>query len=138
MKKSDINSNILRSAVFPGWGHFAVKQYTRGEILLGLEVVFLGTAFYYYSQAMDDYDKYKKADFIGDIDKYYDRAQDKYSISQTFLVLGLLNWFYSMYDTIIVTRQYNSQLWEKLNRTYLGNTPELGFSSYPLGIEVRF
>jgi hypothetical protein len=138
MKKSDVNTNILRSAVFPGWGHFAVKSYNRGEILLGLEVIFLGTAFYYYNQALEDYDKYKEADFIGDINNYYDKAQDKYNISQTFLVLGVLNWLYSLYDTVLVTQQYNSRLWDKLNNKYLNTTPELGFSSYPIGIKVRF
>lgn len=138
MKKSNLYSNVLRSAVFPGWGHFAVKQYTRGEILLGLEVIFLGTAFYYYNQAMEDYDKYKEADYINDLNNYYDRAQDKYRVSQTFLVLGLANWLYSMYDTVLVTRQYNSQLWDQLNKKYLGEQVEIGLSSYPLGLEVRF
>jgi hypothetical protein len=138
MKKSSLYTNVLRSAVFPGWGHFAVRQYTRGEILLGLEVIFLGTAFYYYNQAMEDYDKYREADFIVDINTYYDRAQDKYRVSQTFLALGLLTWLYSMYDTVLVTQQYNSKLWDELNKKYLGDQLEIGLSTYPLGLKVRF
>ena len=137
MKKSDLKLNVVKSMVFPGWGHFAVKKYTRGEILLGLEVVFLGTAFYYYDQAMDNYDKYKKADYIEDINKYYQKAEQPYKYSQTFLALGIITWLFGIYDTINVTTEYNVDLWESLNDIYYEESPTIGFSAYPLGYAFR-
>jgi len=137
-KRSNPNINVIKSMVFPGWGHFAVKKYIRGEILLSLEVIFLGTAFYYYDQAMDNYDKYKEADYIVDVNKYYQKAQQPYRYSQTFLALGLITWLYSIYDTIQVTKGYNVELWEKLNDKYYKETTSVGFSVYPVGLGIRF
>jgi len=138
MKNSDLNSNLLKSAVLPGWGHFSVNKYTRGEILMGLELIFLGTAFYYYDQAMENYDKYKDSDYIGDINKYYDKAKKPYQYSQTFFALGIATWLYSIYDTVVVTREYNADLWQKLNEKYQDNETDPGISLYPLGIKWNF
>ena len=53
-------SNVIKSVIVPGWGHFSARHYWKGQILLGLEIVLLGTSYLYYDQAMDIYDKYEK------------------------------------------------------------------------------
>jgi len=127
-------SNVIKSAIVPGWGHFSAKHYWKGQILLGLEIVLLGTSYLYYDQAMDIYDKYEKATYIGDIEKYYSAAKSPYNMSQVFLGLGIIVWAYNIYDTIVVTEKYNDALWEKI----IFENQDTSISISPTGLSMRF
>ena len=132
-KQKTIN-NVMKSAIFPGWGHFSAKYYFKGQVLLGLEIIFLGTSYLYYDRAMDIYQKYEKATYIGDIKKYYSDAKTPYDMSQVFLGLGIIVWIYNIYDSIIVTEKYNNVLWEKI----LYEHQETKISISPTGLSMRF
>jgi len=127
-------SNVIKSVIVPGWGHFSAKHYWKGQILLGLEIVLLGTSYLYYDQAMDIYDKYEKATYIGDIEKYYSDAKSPYNMSQVFLGLGIIVWAYNIYDTIVVTEKYNDALWEKI----IFENQDTSISISPTGLSMRF
>ncbi len=127
-------SNVIKSAIVPGWGHFSAKHYWKGQFLLGLEIILLGTSYLYYDQAMDIYDKYEKATYIGDIEKYYSDAKSPYNMSQVFLGLGIIVWAYNIYDTIIVTEKYNDALWEKI----IFENQDTSISISPTGLSMRF
>jgi len=127
-------SNVIKSVIVPGWGHFSAKHYWKGQILLGLEIVLLGTSYLYYDQAMDIYDKYEKATYIGDIEKYYSDAKSPYNMSQVFLGLGIIVWAYNIYDTIVVTEKYNDALWEKI----IFENQDTSISISPIGLSMRF
>jgi len=126
--------NVIKSVIVPGWGHFSAKHYWKGQILLGLEIVLLGTSYLYYDQAMDIYDKYEKATYIGDIEKYYSDAKSPYNMSQVFLGLGIIVWAYNIYDTIVVTEKYNDALWEKI----IFENQDTSISISPIGLSMRF
>ncbi len=126
--------SLAKSALIPGWGHFSAKSYTKGQILLGMEVVLLGSSLYFYDQAMDSYDKYKKADQIDDMNQHYNDALEPYRYSQAFLGLAVLVWIYTLYDTVNVTEDYNSNLWNDIIREY--NKQNIIIT--PTGISVRF
>jgi len=126
--------NVMKSVIVPGWGHFSAKHYWKGQILLGLEIVLLGTSYLYYDQAMDIYDKYEKATYIGDIEKYYSDAKSPYNMSQVFLGLGIIVWVYNIYDTIVVTEKYNDALWEKI----IFENQDTSISISPTGLSMRF
>ena len=127
-------SNVIKSVIVPGWGHFSAKHSWKGQILLGLEIVLLGTSYLYYDQAMDIYDKYEKATYIGDIEKYYSAAKSPYNMSQVFLGLGIIVWAYNIYDTIVVTEKYNDALWEKI----IFENQDTSISISPTGLSMRF
>lgn len=124
----------VKSATLPGWGHFACKSYTKGQIFMGIEVVLAGSSWYFYDQAMENYDKYKKASQIDDINKYYNDAQNPYHTSQLLMGLYVMFWGYTIYDSVRETRDYNDQLWHKIEDDNLGKRLELA----PNGIQFRF
>ena len=127
-------SNVIKSGIVPGWGHFSAQHYWKGQFLLGLEIILLGTSYLYYDQAMDIYDKYEKATYIGDIEKYYSAAKSPYNMSQVFLGLGIIVWAYNIYDTIVVTEKYNDALWEKI----IFENQDTSISISPIGLSMRF
>ncbi len=134
MNRLTTAGNLAKSAIVPGWGHFAAQSYTKGQILLGLEVVLLGSSLYFYDQAMDSYDKYQKADQIDEMNQYYNDSLEPYRYSQAFLGLAVIVWIYTLYDTINVTEDYNSNLWNDIIREY--NRQNVIIT--PTGISVRF
>jgi len=83
---------------------------------------------------MDIYDKYEKATYIGDIEKYYSDAKSPYNMSQVFLGLGIIVWVYNIYDTIVVTEKYNDALWEKI----IFENQDTSISISPTGLSMRF
>ncbi len=134
LKKLSVSKNILKSVIAPGWGHFTAKRYTKGQILLGLEVILIGSGIYYYDQAMENYDKYKKADYIGDIEKYYTDANTRFQYSKILLGFGVVVWLYTIYDTIQVTEEYNNELWDNIYMEYY----KKNLIITPTGFTLRF
>ncbi|MBN2461854.1 MAG: hypothetical protein JXB60_09645 [Candidatus Cloacimonetes bacterium] len=132
--KQSVRKNVIKSLIVPGWGHFAVGNYTKGQIILALELTIMGASIYYYDRAMFYYDKYKKAEYIGDINQYYNNAKDPFLYSQGFFVLGLLVWAYAAYDIIQVTEDYNEKLWGEIFFEYKQKKLEIT----PQGITIRF
>ncbi len=133
-KKLSVSKNILKSVIAPGWGHFTAKRYTKGQILLGLEVILIGSGIYYYDKAMENYDKYKKADYIGDIEKYYTDANTPFQYSKILLGFGVVVWLYTIYDTIQVTEEYNNELWDNIYMEYY----KKNLIITPTGFTLRF
>ncbi|HHE37266.1 MAG TPA: hypothetical protein ENL20_01675 [Candidatus Cloacimonetes bacterium] len=134
LKKQNITTNLIKSAIAPGWGHFSARSYTKGQILLGLELAILGTSLYYYDISMEQYDKYKKATYIEDINQYYSNAKMPYIYSQGLLGLGIVIWIYTVYDTIAVTEEYNQNLWQEIFFDF----QQKKISITPTGITLRF
>ena len=135
-KKLSPTKNVIKSAIVPGWGHFSAKRYLKGQILLGAEIVLLGSSLYFYDQAMEKYDKYQKATYIRDIYKYYQEARSPYLRSQLLLSLGIAVWIYTVYDSITVTENYNRDLWQNIFFEYQNRKIKLDIS--PLGFNIRF
>jgi len=134
MKNQSITANLIKSAIAPGWGHFSSGQYTKGQVLLGMEIILLGTSYYYFDSAMEKYDKYKNATYIKDIDQYYEDAKDSYFISQIFFTLGTVVWLYTIYDSIDATESYNVSLWKQIILQYQSSN----LTITPTGFTWRF
>ncbi len=134
LKKQNPTKNMLKSLIAPGWGHFSAHFYTKGQVLLTSEIVLMGAAFYYHSIAMDYYDKYKKATYIIDINNYYAKLKTPYTLSIAFFSLGTIVWIYTIFDSAVVTRNYNEKLWIKIIKEY--NKKRLTIS--PTGVTLRF
>jgi len=134
LNKQKISSNVIKSIIAPGWGHFSAKRYTKGQVLLGIEIILMGSSLYYYDRAMEDYDKYKNSDYIEDINNYYEDTKMPFIFSQAFFTLGLVIWAYTVYDSAVVTRDYNAELWESIIKEY--NKKKLIIT--PTGFSLRF
>ena len=134
MNKLNYRSNVIKSALVPGWTHFSAGKYAKGQIILGLEVALFVSSFYYYDQAMNYYDKYKTADYIGDLEAYYEKTKAPWRNSQLFFGLGLMVWVYNIYDTFLIVDEYNTELWQKIYLDYHNKK----LSVTPSGITYRF
>ncbi|RLC52941.1 MAG: hypothetical protein DRZ79_00325 [Candidatus Cloacimonadota bacterium] len=135
-KKLSPAKNVIKSAFVPGWGHFSAKRYLKGQILLGTEIILFGSSLYFYDQAMEKYDKYKKATYIRDIYTYYQEARSPYLRSQLMFGLGIAVWIYTIYDSITVTENYNRDLWQNIFFEYQNRKIKLDIS--PIGFSLRF
>lgn len=133
-RKQNYSTNIMKSAILPGWGQMSAGKTMRGEIFLGAEILLAGAGLYYYDKAMNYYDKYKKATYIGDIKKYYEDAKAPYTISQVVLVAGVVIWAINIFDTISVTAENNSGLWDRTVHDYYDRK----LTITPVGFVYRF
>jgi len=134
MNKFRYRDKLIKSALVPGWTQFVAKKYAKGQIILGLEVALFVSSFYYYDQTMNYYDKYKKAEYICDIDDYYEKTKSPWRNCQLFLGMGIVVWIYNIYDTFVVVEDYNRELWQKIYLDYYNKK----ISVSPNGITLRF
>jgi len=133
-KKQSHFTNCLKSMIAPGWGHFSTNNFLKGEILLGLQVLLAGSAYYFYDQSQDYYDKYKNAHQIDEINQYYINANSSYRTSSILVGLWIIAWGYTVLDTIQATENYNRDLWQTLYDQYMNNK----VSVTTQGIQIRF
>ena len=133
-KKQSHFTNCLKSMIAPGWGHFSTNNYLKGEILLGLQVLLAGSAYYFYDQSQDYYDKYKNAHQIDEINQYYIDANSSYRTSGILVGLWIIVWGYTVLDTIQATENYNRDLWYTLYNEYMKSKVTVTAQ----GIQIRF
>jgi hypothetical protein len=134
IEAQSISGNMLKSAVFPGWGQFNSRYYTKGQVFLAAEIALLGTSLFFYDRAMDKYDKYKTATQIDQMNEYYHQAQTPYQYSMVFLTFATVVWAYNLFDVVQSTEDYNAGVWEKTIKTYY----EAPVSLTPEGVQIRF
>lgn len=132
MEKQDIYGNVIKSLVIPGWGQYHAKNYSKGQIFLGMETVMLLTSYYLYQQSMNKYDRYKQATQIDEINKLYDEAARPYRFAQTFLGAYLAILIYNCYDSVETTNDYNAKVWNRIENK------SLKISVTPTGLTLRF
>ena len=134
MNKQQVVSNMLKSAIVPGWGHYLSKDYTRGHVFLASEILLIGSSLYFYSRALNDYSAYEDSHYIGDIKQFYLDANSNYKYSQIFLSLGAMVWLYSIYDSVSATHEYNQRYWNELTNHIQSQKVVIT----PTSITVRF
>jgi len=133
-KKQSHFTNCLKSMIAPGWGHFSTNNYLKGEILLGLQVLLAGSAYYFYDQSQDYYDKYRNAHQIDEINQYYIDANSSYRTSGILVGLWIITWGYTVLDSIQSTENYNRNLWFTLYDEYMNGK----VSVTAQGIQIHF
>nr|MDK2850455.1 hypothetical protein [Candidatus Cloacimonadota bacterium] len=134
MESLTIRENILKSAVIPGWGQFAASYNTKATIILSMELISVVGSIYYYDQAQRNYDKYKAATQIDEINHWWGKTQTPYHYSMLLLGLAGVIWGYNIYDVVMSTNEYNAELWEEI----LSRPVKTGLQITPSGLELRF
>jgi len=129
-----VRDNVIKSTVVPGWGQFAAKQYTKGTVLLSMELIAVMGSVYFYDKAMTNHRLYQSATQIDEINDYYSDAQTPYQYSLMMLGFGAVVWAYNLYDVIISTNEYNESLWQDIVKRRSTSPLQLT----PAGLEIRF
>lgn len=134
LEAQPVNANIAKSALVPGWGQFATKFNTKGTVILGTELVLLGSAMYFYDKAMYNYRLYEQATQIEDIDTYYKAAQGPYQYTYILLGFASIVWVYNIFDVVQSTEDYNADLWREIQKRQASSPVQVSAN----GITVRF
>ncbi len=134
MEAISFQGNLLKSAVFPGWGQFATKHNTKASIIMSAEVLTVMGAYYFYNRSMRHHDSYMQATQVDEISNYWSRAQEPYYYSLLLSGLAGVVWFYNMFDVIQSTTDYNDKLWLDI----LAREQDAPVRISPVGIQVRF
>jgi hypothetical protein len=134
LKKQNILDNALKSTILPGLGQLSVKHYAKGQILMGTEIFLIGSFLYYNDKYLTEYDNYKKATYIGDIQDFHKKANEYHATSRAIIGLGVAVWLYGIFDSVLTTTDYNQDIWESLYKDY--QRKKVVFS--PTGITLRF
>ncbi|HOH47267.1 MAG TPA: hypothetical protein PLX59_05455 [Candidatus Cloacimonadota bacterium] len=134
LESQPLTANILKSALVPGWGQFSTNAPVKAEIIIGAEVLAMGTAFLFYDRSMNYYRKYQNASQVGEIEDYYKKARTANQYATLTAGLGLIVWIYNMYDVIVSTEEYNASVWQKI----LERNRDSALQITPEGLELRF
>ena len=134
LESQPLTANILKSALVPGWGQFSTNAPVKAEIIIGAEVLALGTAFLFYDRSMNYYRKYQNASQVGEIEDNYKKARTANQYATLTAGLGLIVWIYNMYDVIVSTEEYNATIWQRIMERHRDSALQLT----PEGVELRF
>lgn len=134
MEAISFEGNLLKSAVFPGWGQFNTKHNTKASIIMSAEVLSVMGAYYFYNRSMRYHEKYMQADQLDDINTYWSKAQEPYIYSLLLSGLAGIVWFYNIFDVVQSANDYNDKLWLDI----LSRDQDAPVRISPAGIQVRF
>lgn len=134
LESQPLTANILKSALVPGWGQFSTNAPVKAEIIIGAEVLALGTAYLFYDRSMNYYRKYQNASQVNEIEDYFKKARTANQYATLTAGLGLIVWIYNMYDVIVSTEEYNATIWQRIMERHRDSALQLT----PEGVELRF
>lgn len=134
LEAQPLRSNIIKSSLVPGWGQFSTKANTKATVILGSELVLLGSSLYFWDRARSSYRLYEQATQVEEIEDYYKSAQVPYQYSLILLGFAGIVWAYNVFDVIQSTQAYNADLWQEVMQRQKDRQIEIT----PNGVEVRF
>jgi hypothetical protein len=134
IEAQSISGNVFKSSVFPGWGQFNAKYYTKGQVFLAIELAMLGASYFFYDKSRDNYEKYRNATQIDEMNAYYHDALVPYQYSVVFLAFASVVWVYNVFDVVQTTEKYNAEVWQNTVKRHYKAPVQVT----PKGIEVRF
>jgi len=137
-KKQKISTNLLKSTLFPGIGQSSCKAWLKGSLFFSSTVVSFGSAGYFLFQSNENYEKYKVADNIDDIEKYWDKSIRLLRYSQICASIGAGIWLTNIVDAYVTTKSYNKALF---NHFYYGTSStksslQMGFNSKGVNVAL--
>ena len=130
----NVGWNMRNSLILPGSGHFHTGNYIRGLIFLGGEIFIASTALFLFERGNTRHEEYRRATQIDDINRLYDEAVDSYIQASLLTGLFVAVWIYNVFDTHLVTREYNRRLWNE----HVQREQERRFLLAPNGVMYRF
>lgn len=139
-QKQKPTSNILKSAILPGFGQWNAKKKVKGGIFMASSFISIGGGTYLLILSNQEYGKYKTADNIEDIENYYDNSVNLLKYSEIAFGVGGLIWVINIVDVFFTTKTYNRKLFEKFYYSLGNNTiaPLLGMKNGKINIGLVY
>ncbi len=143
-QKQEPIANIVKSSILPGYGQFAAKKSLKGLIFTTTALTTIGGGIYFLRQSNQKYDKYKSADNIDDIEKYFDGSEKLLKTSRTYFGIGVAIWALNIIDAYFSTNSYNKKQFEKFYYAFaekkLGLNANFGMQgrTVTIGLAYRF
>ena len=106
---------VARSSFLPGWGQIYTGKRAQGVISFITTCSFLTSGFIAWFSYKEIYDKEyvpaaKKNLYSPETHEYYNKANQRYKLSQFFTFAGLGFWTYSLIDSYVGANLYNAEL----------------------------
>jgi len=130
----NVGWNMRNSLILPGSGHFHTGNYIRGLIFLGGEILIAGSTIHFFRQGSTKYEEYRQATQIDEINRLYDEAVDSYGRASLLTGLFVAVWIYNVFDTYLVTKEYNRRVWNE----HVRREQERRLLLMPNGVVYRF
>jgi len=130
----DVSRNMQLSLILPGTGHLHTGNYIRGVLFLGGEIAIASTAVHFFNRGRSNYDKYKNATRIDEIERFYDAAVTSYVQASIMAGVFVGVWVWNVFDTRRVTNEYNQRLWNEMMTREQERRVVVGAN----GLEYRF
>jgi len=96
---------MLRSFLFPGWGHAYISDNPKSWILLSVSVVSLGSMTYYIVRTAAREQDYLKETRPQLIEEKYDRYNASYRLRNALIITYAVLWLYSQVDLLFLSDQ---------------------------------
>lgn len=106
---------VIRSSILPGWGQIHTGKKIRGGVSFVTTSALLASGLIVRASYRDIYDnEYVPAAEVNlyspETQNAYNKANQRYKLSQFFLFTGLAFWTYSLIDSYVEANLYNAEL----------------------------
>lgn len=128
----DFKTALLRSALFPGWGHFTYNENKKGKWLTLGALLTLPPAVYYIWDSNRKEERYLNETDRTEIEKRYDSYNTSYRLRNIFLISYIGIWLYTQFDVFNLNTEKQTFLSYKML-----STPERG-SAVLISFSYRF
>lgn len=138
-KKSPVQ-NMSLSIFFPGSGQFMCGNKLKGALFFTSTLAAGGGSIYFLNLSNENYGKYKIADNIDDINRYWDDSEKYLLYAEIAGGLASAIWLLNIVDAYFTTQKYNHS---QFNRFYYGHkknglSPYLGLSKEKVEIKLVY
>ena len=125
MNKVESDDNLkqafLRSVIFPGLGHFYLKENTKGWILTSLSAITIASSIYFIIDSNKKEKNYLNETNPGFIQQKYDLYNSSYKMKNISIISFAAVWLYSQIDILFFPNHFN------LDDNKISFSPNLNF-----------
>ena len=125
MNKVESDDNLkqafLRSVIFPGLGHFYLKENTKGWILTSLSAITIASSIYFIIDSNKKEKNYLNETNPGFIQQKYDLYDSSYKMKNISIISFVAVWIYSQIDILFFPNHFN------LDDNKISFSPNLNF-----------
>lgn len=100
----DYKDGMLRSIIWPGWGHYYVDEPLKGKLLNIAALVTLAPGIYYSFETARLEKKYLNESDRSQIEKRYNSYNNAFSYRNYAMSAFAIIWFYTQYDYFFIDR----------------------------------
>ena len=129
------SETIIRSMVYPGWGHLYSGNKTKGWLFTSVNTILLGSMVYFIYDTNQ-----KESDYLSEIDpkvidEKYDSYNKSYKIRNSIIITYALAWIYTQIDMLFFSEIPFVPI---INSTALNNSTNIFPTDFQLTMQFQF